>query len=238
MKPRTIALLPLLALLIAPAGAMFTIDGMYTDEGQQWLKEHWGENITIGELQRISYEPGIVRQIEDNVDPDLLRRVRNQSHYWGSRVPWGDEGPECPYGATVWNESGPVKISALSDVEKREMGIDVNVVTDASGYRVIGHMDNRILEGGREPFRRVIPEGLSAFAFDLFWEDPGSSLKATLFAPDGVLGPYHDADDGREDGRIFLQVSRPGGVAAGEWFVIVEAEETPPSGQPFMLVVY
>ncbi len=239
MKPKTILLLPLLLLLLAaPAGADFSIGGMYTEEGQRWLNEHWGENITIGDLQRIAYDPEIVRQIEENVDPDLLEQVRSRLYYWGSREPWGNEGhPECPYGANVCNESGPVNISALSDAERQEMLLE-NVVTDRSGYRIVGRMNNSVSEGELASFRREMPEGLSAFGFDLFWENRSSSLKATVFAPDGVMGPYYDADDGRENGRIFLHVSRSEGIAPGDWYVVVEAEKAPAGGQPFMMVIY
>jgi hypothetical protein len=241
MKPKTILLLPLLLLFLtalASASVGFEISGTYTEEGQRWLNEHWGENITIGDVQRIAYDPEVLRQIEENVDPETLAQFRNRPHYWGSREPWGDEGhPECPYGANVWDESGPVNISALGDAERQEMLLE-NVVTDRSGYRIVGRMNNSVSEGELASFQREMPEGLSAFGFDIFWENRSSSLKATIFAPDGVMGPYYDADDGKENGRIFLHVSRSEGIAAGDWYVVVEAEKAPAGGQQFMMVIY
>jgi hypothetical protein len=52
---------------------------------------------------------------------------------------------------------------------------------------------------------------------DLNWGYIPDSLSLTAIAPDGTIGPYYDAADGVTDGRIFLKISRAGGIAPGTW---------------------
>ena len=221
--------------LVVPAPA-FEISGEYTEEGIQWMNEHWGANITKGDVVRIAYRPADVEKIKENVDPKMLEEAWSQPYYWGSRYPWGDEkcNPACPYGAQVWNETGPVRIQDLNLSEKQDLGFE-DAVTDKSGYRVIGHMDQSITQGELKSFHREMPAGLKEFTYDLFWQDTNASLKLTLFAPDGKMGPYYDESDGRKNGRIYVQISRPEGIAAGDWYAVVEGEHVK-GMQQFMLL--
>jgi len=91
MKPHLnfAALAGLLVLLAvaAPSVSAFEISGTYTEEGQKWLNEHWGENITLGQLAKIAYTPEDYEKIRENVDPDLLKDVWSHPYYWGDRYP-------------------------------------------------------------------------------------------------------------------------------------------------------
>ena len=87
-----------------------------TDEGIQWLNEHWGENITMGDVVRMCTGQRMSRRSRKTLTPNRLNRSGASPDYWGSRYPWGDEkcNPACPYGAQVWNETGPVRIQDLN----------------------------------------------------------------------------------------------------------------------------
>jgi hypothetical protein len=57
---------------------------------------------------------------------------------------------------------------------------------------------------------------------DLNWGNPSNSLRLRVFTPDGyVLGPAYDSSDGSINGRIYMQISRSGGVAQGTWYAEV-----------------
>lgn len=223
-------------LFLTPGAAAFEISGMYTEEGITWLNEHWGGNITVGQLEQIAYEPEVIEQIKANVPKEQLDVIWNRPYYWSSRHPWGvDNNTECPYGANVWEESRPLNLKKLNASQKQEMGIE-NAVTDKSGCRIIGYMDKSITQGEMKSFQRQMPENLTRFTYDLFWQDPGNSLKLTIFAPDGMMGPYYDDSDGITNGRIFFQITRPECVASGNWHAVVEGERVNGT-QQFMLLV-
>jgi|GEM_PF-1971532 len=232
----TIFGLIILFLFLTSGSTAFEISGMYTEEGQKWLNEHWGENITIGELELRVYEPEVIEQIRANVPKEQLDEIWSQPYYWGSRYPWGaEENPECPYGASIWDESRPLNIKNLNFSQKQEMGIE-NAVLDKSGCRIIGYMDQSIAQGEAKSFHRQIPENLDRFTYDLFWQDEQNSLKLSVFTPEGMMGPYDDDDDGISNGRIYLQVSRNGSITAGDWYAVVEGEHVK-GNQQFMLLV-
>ncbi|EHQ35515.1 hypothetical protein Metlim_1409 [Methanoplanus limicola DSM 2279] len=205
-------------------------------EGQKWLNEHWGENITLGDVARIAYFEEDYQNIIENVDLKLLNEVWGQPYYWGSRHPRVcEEYPECPFGASIWDETGPLNIHELNLSQITEMGLE-DVVTDYSGYRIIGYMDKSISDGEKKYFHRDMPEDLDRFTYDLVWGDAEDSLKLTIFAPDGVMGPYYDDSDGVVNGRIFLQISRPDGIDPGDWYAVVEGERVFGT-RKFMLLV-
>jgi hypothetical protein len=224
-------------MFFSPAVTAFEISGMYTEEGQKWLNDHWGENITIGDLARIAYTSENYEKIKENVDPLLLEEVWSQPYYWGSNEPWGgNNNPECPFGADIWDEYGPVNISELNASQREDMGIR-NAVTDRSGYRIIGYMDKSVVQGEIKPFHRQMPENLDRFTCDLFWQDDRNLLKLTIVTPEGLIGPYYDESDGIVNGRIYLQISRAGGITPGDWYAIVEGERVKGTQQFMMLVV-
>lgn len=231
------AIIIIMGMCFTSGAAAFEVSGTYTGEGQRWLNEHWGENVTIGQVEQIAYEPKVLEQIRANVPKEQLDAIRGQPYYWGSRHPWGsDEAAECPYGANVWEDSRPVNIKKLNQSQKLEMGIE-NAVLDTSGYRIIGYMDKTVTQGEQRSFHRQMPSNLSRFTYDLFWQDPLNSLKLTIFAPDGVMGPYGDENDGIINGRIYLQVSREEGIAPGDWYAVVEGDRVDGTQQFMLLVV-
>lgn len=217
--------------------AAFQISGDYTEEGMKWLNEHWGENITEGDVARIAYSTENYEKMKANVEPELLKSIWSKPYHWTPRHPGeSEEHPECPFGATAWDETGPVNIRELNLSQKQEMGLE-NAVTDTSGYCVIGYMDKSIKEGELKSFHRRMPENLSRFTYDLLWEDAQDSLKLTIFAPDGMMGPYYDDSDGKVNGRIYLQISRPDGIEPGDWYAVVEGEQVDGTQQFMLLVV-
>ncbi|MCK9581067.1 MAG: hypothetical protein M0Q92_11575 [Methanoregula sp.] len=87
LKLSLLAGLMVLLVLAVPSVSAFEISGMYTEEGQKWLNEHWGEKITLGELAKIAYAPEDYEKIKANVDSKVLENVWSQHYYWGERYP-------------------------------------------------------------------------------------------------------------------------------------------------------
>ena len=85
--PAGLVLVLICAVPAVSAYGSFEISGTYTDAGQKWLNDHWGENITLGDVVRIAYAPGDIEKIRENVDPKLLEEVWSQPYYWGDRYP-------------------------------------------------------------------------------------------------------------------------------------------------------
>ncbi|WFN36929.1 hypothetical protein L1994_00590 [Methanomicrobium antiquum] len=148
----------------------------------------------------------------------------------------GDEYPGLPYGANIWDENGPVNLSALNKSEKKKYGLE-SALIGGNGYVVLGYMKNEIGEGESIPFYKQMPGETENFTIDLNWMNTKSRLKLTIFAPDGIMGPYYDESDGLVNGRLFLRISRPEGVESGEWYVVIEAEKTEDK-QPFIYLMY
>ena len=61
---------------------------------------------------------------------------------------------------------------------------------------------------------------------DLYSGDANDTITLTVFAPDKVLGPYTDESDGVKDGRIFLNISRNGGLTPGVWKFRVQSTKS------------
>jgi len=74
-----------------------------------------------------------------------------------------------------------------------------------------------ITQGETDWYSVSVPSGKSSLTVDLNWGYVPDSLSLSAIAPDGTLGPYYDAADGATDGRIFLTISRSGGLAPGTW---------------------
>lgn len=81
-----------------------------------------------------------------------------------------------------------------------------------------------ITQGETDWYSVVVPSGKTSITTDLNWGYVPDSLTLTVIAPDGTYGPYHDADDGVTNGRIFLSFSRTGGIAPGTWMFKVYGE--------------
>lgn len=67
-------------------------------------------------------------------------------------------------------------------------------------------------------FAAPVTDGTSHTWVDIRWDTSAGDLILNLYPPDGRLGPYTDTDDGRRDGRIFLDVSSLEGLASGDWY--------------------
>ena len=88
-RSRTLAMLAglmVLLVFVAPSVSAFEISGTYTEEGQKWLNEHWGEEITLGELAKIAYTEENYEKTKANVDAKLLEHVWSQPYYWENAI--------------------------------------------------------------------------------------------------------------------------------------------------------
>jgi len=77
-------------------------------------------------------------------------------------------------------------------------------------------------------YNDVVPKGKQHEWVDLDWKNPAKDLKLMIYTPDATLGPYSDNDDGKKDGRIFLDIASQLNVTAGHWFFRVQNEYPDP----------
>jgi hypothetical protein len=94
-----------------------------------------------------------------------------------------------------------------------------------------------ITQGETDWYSVIVPSGAASITANLNWGDTADSLSLTAIAPDGTIGPYYDVSDGVTDGRIFLTISRTGGIAAGTWYFKVYGESVQGS-QGYNFVAY
>ena len=94
-------------------------------------------------------------------------------------------------------------------------------VTPAGGLNLPSVMSpmtaGTITTGETDWYSVNVPSGASSIIADLNWGYAPDSLSLTAIAPDGTAGPYYDADDGVTNGRIYIMISRSGGIAPGLW---------------------
>jgi hypothetical protein len=78
---------------------------------------------------------------------------------------------------------------------------------------------NYIIQGQTVWCSKYIPS-CSGFFVDLNWGNTANALQLTIYAPDGsILGPVYDSADTRNDGRIYLYISKQSGnVPAGTYY--------------------
>jgi hypothetical protein len=108
-------------------------------------------------------------------------------------------------------------VSAL-DVDN-STGYSVTPGGDLHLPRVMAPMiSGSIAQGETDWYSAVITAGTVSITTDLYWGYIPNSLTLTVIAPDGTLGPYYDTFDGVTDGRVYLTISRDGGVAPGTWW--------------------
>ncbi len=74
-----------------------------------------------------------------------------------------------------------------------------------------------ITTGETDWYSITVLSGTASITPDLNWGDVTDSLSLTVIAPDETVGPFYDISDGVMDGRIFITISRTGGIAPGIW---------------------
>jgi hypothetical protein len=122
----------LLFLLIAGSGiASATSVSAHADERQlEMIKEMYGTKMTYGEFWGKVF-PDQLAEMKKNFPEEQYTEFSNTVVYWG------DDHPELPSGATVWDENGPVNLREISSEEKQKFGLE-DLKTDESGYVVRG----------------------------------------------------------------------------------------------------
>ena len=106
-----------------------------------------------------------------------------------------------------------IPLAAAEDAETT----DAYIVTPASNDskpQIVPRTQGTITQGETDWYSLYVPPGKDNLWVDLDWGDTSDSLTLTIYSPDGtVLGPYHDAGDA----RIFLRISKSGGLPSGTW---------------------
>ncbi|MDD3978416.1 hypothetical protein L1994_00575 [Methanomicrobium antiquum] len=158
----------LLFLLVAGTGvaSAYSISAHADEKQLEIIKEIYGQEMTEGEYWATVY-PEEYAKLKENLSPEEFEDFSNMEKYWG------DDHPELPYGANVWDEKGPVSLTSFTDEEKSRFGLE-DLKTDKSGY-VIQGLDNPEYLLGKLSSVLKSKGGLELYAYDL--QNLGSSIR-------------------------------------------------------------
>jgi len=215
---RVLYLIIATGIIISGAAAADRETNPHNNDRIDLINQLHGTNITYREYMEVVNPKNL----------DIMRRSVSQEtfdEFCNQIVYWGNDYPSLPYGADIWTENGPLNLSALNETDKRNYGIG-HAIIGGNGYRILDYLDWQIKTGEPVSFYRHFPDGMENITCDLNWIDKESSLKIMIFGPDGMMGPYYDSSDGKDDGRIFLRIFRNGGLTGGDWYTVTEAEHT------------
>jgi len=131
-KIKLVVIASLLLLVLAGSGiaSAYSIS-TYADEKQlEMIKDMYGTKMTYGEFWGKVF-PDQLADLKKNLPENEYAEFSNMVVYWGN------DHPELPYGATAWDENGPVNLREISSEEKQKFGLE-DLKTDESGYVVRG----------------------------------------------------------------------------------------------------
>lgn len=95
---------------------------------------------------------------------------------------------------------------------------DSDDLSSISSYMFTTSGVNYIVQGQTNWHNKYVSSS-DGFYTDVNWGNSANSLQLRVYTPDGyALGPFYDGSDGRIDGRIYLLIRRPGGVATGTYY--------------------
>lgn len=131
-KIKLVVIAGLLLLVLAGSGiaSAYSISAHADEKQLEMIKEMHGTKVTFGEYWGKVF-PEQLAELKKNVPEEEYLEFTNTIVYWG------DDHPELPYGATVWDENGPVNLREIGSEEKHKFGLE-NLQTDESGYVVRG----------------------------------------------------------------------------------------------------
>lgn len=137
--------------------------------------------------------------------------------------PWAAAG-----GDAFATEGAFTGIAALKRPMPREIELYSDLTLDLAKVseqlaNVADSQYNNGISMGQSNYHKVdVAEAIDSLNVDVKWKDPDSELRLVIYTPDGrVLGPYDDSSDGKDDGRINMNVSNEAGLAMGEWYLKV-----------------
>ena len=81
-------------------------------------------------------------------------------------------------------------------------------------------------EGATAMYSKNVSDTTPFIIADLYSGDKDDPLSLFIITPDRTIGPFTDASDGRTDGRIYLKISRAGGLKPGIWRFLVQSNRT------------
>lgn len=77
-------------------------------------------------------------------------------------------------------------------------------------------------------YRDTLPDGVPRQWIDLSWNNLNNSHLVTIYPPEETLGPFQNIDDGKLDGRIYLEISSNSNLTPGTWHYIVRSGNLDP----------
>jgi hypothetical protein len=131
-RTKLVVIAGLLLLVLAGSGvaSAYSISAHADEKQLEMIKELYGAKITYGEFWGKVF-PDQLAKMKKNLPEEQYMEFSNMVVYWG------DDHPELPYGASVWDESGPVNLREIRSEEKQKFGLE-DLKTDPSGYVVQG----------------------------------------------------------------------------------------------------
>ncbi|MBP2134201.1 hypothetical protein J2128_002167 [Methanomicrobium sp. W14] len=127
--PAVLSVLIIVCGMAGVAGA-YAVSAHANESQLELINEIYGQKMTQGEFWQLVF-PEEYTMMKDNMTPEEFKNFSETEKYWG------DDHPELPYGANVWDENGPVNLNEISDEEKEGLGLG-GVIVDDSGYIILG----------------------------------------------------------------------------------------------------
>jgi hypothetical protein len=136
--------------------------------------------------------------------------------------PWAACGEAFTTGGAFPGIAAPKKPMPREIEFGGDMMLDLTKASDLLKKQEDSQYNNEIY-AGQTGFHKVdVSSAITSLNVDVKWKDPDSELRLVIYTPDGqVLGAYDDSSDGKDDGRINMNISNEAGLAMGEWYLKV-----------------
>ena len=157
----------LILLVVAGSGvaSAYSISAHADEKQLEIINEIYGQEMTEGEYWATVY-PEEYAMLKENLTDEEFEDFCSMEKYWG------DDHPELPYGANLWDENGPVSLTSITDQEKSIYGLE-DLKTEESGYVIQGTANPKsVLD--RLSALLGVKSGLELHAYNL--QNTGSSI--------------------------------------------------------------
>ncbi len=236
----------ILLLLLVPAAAADPAEENYRQIQESFtvLEQYNGTTMTTAE-----YLEKVWPQVYAKISPEQKDLLANFTHIWELKE-LDRTGGGTGYGFSINEAVGRERFALMNAIEtlditegeyqaiaQTEMYLDFpedlrkhfsSVVRAQRGPDSGVRGGASITEGETQWFSKNITANVTRLAVDLQWKNPAdiqNNLSITIYSPDRcVFGPFTDAKAvyGIPGGKqIRTTISRPGGVAEGEWWYCI-----------------
>lgn len=208
------------------------------------------EQYTGTEMTTAEYLESVWPQVYAKVSSEHKEKLANFTHIWEfNDLDRTDHG--TGFGLTINEAIGRERFALMDAIEKLEITEgEYQAITQPELYLDISEETRKMLssmvraqrgpdtgvrggasitDGETQWFSKNVTTNVTRLAVDLQWENPANiqnNLSITIYSPDRcVFGPFTEAEplySNPQKMQIYTYISRPDGVADGEWWYCVK----------------